>query len=94
MRYVVNIWRNYDGSLIKLLHLSSGQLSTGKWPNTFNMGTRKHRWLMNYAKNQFADSSPDEVIEIFSNYLILPAAPGPRVDLASNRNQYHMVFWG
>jgi hypothetical protein len=31
-------------------------------------------------------SSPDEVIEFFSSYLILPAALGPGVYSPSNRN--------
>jgi hypothetical protein len=31
---------------------------------------------------------PDEVIEFFSIYLILPATLGPGVYLASNRNEY------
>jgi hypothetical protein len=34
------------------------------------------------------DLSPDEVIEFFSNYLILPATRGPGVYSASNRNEY------
>jgi hypothetical protein len=33
-------------------------------------------------------SSPDEVNAIFSMYLIFPAALGPGVHLASNRNEY------
>jgi hypothetical protein len=35
-----------------------------------------------------AGSSPGEVIELFSIYLILPAALGPGVYSASNRNEY------
>jgi hypothetical protein len=35
-----------------------------------------------------AGSRPDEVIEFFSIYLILPDALGPGVHLASNRNEY------
>jgi hypothetical protein len=31
---------------------------------------------------------PDDENDFFSIYLILPAAPGPRVYLASNRNEY------
>jgi hypothetical protein len=31
---------------------------------------------------------PDEVIDFFSIYLILPAALGPGVYSASNRNEY------
>jgi hypothetical protein len=34
-----------------------------------------------------AVSIPDDVIEFFFNYLILPAT-GPEVDSASNRNEY------
>jgi hypothetical protein len=33
-------------------------------------------------------SRPDEVHELFPIYLILPAAPGPEVYVASNRNEY------
>jgi hypothetical protein len=32
--------------------------------------------------------TPDEVHELFSIYLILPAALGPVVHSASNRNEY------
>jgi hypothetical protein len=41
-------------------------------------------------------SSPDEIIEFFffSIYLILPAALGPEVDSASNRNEYQKMFLG
>jgi hypothetical protein len=35
---------------------------------------------------------PDKVD--FSIYLIIPAALGPGVDLASNRNEYHESSWG
>jgi hypothetical protein len=35
-----------------------------------------------------ADSRPDEVNEFVSIYLILPAAQGPGVYSASNRNEY------
>jgi hypothetical protein len=35
-----------------------------------------------------AGSRPDEVNELFSIYLILPAAQGPGVYSASNRNEY------
>jgi hypothetical protein len=44
-----------------------------------------------------AGSSPDEVIEFFSIYLILLAALGPGVYLASKRNEYQKqkkkLFW-
>jgi hypothetical protein len=33
-------------------------------------------------------SSPNEVIEFFSIYIILPATLGPGVHSASNRNEY------
>jgi hypothetical protein len=44
-------------------------------------------------------STPDEVNEYFPIYLILPAALGPGVYLASNRNEYQKrkkkyCFWG
>jgi hypothetical protein len=39
-------------------------------------------------KPEVAGSRPDEVKEFFSIYLILPAALGPGVYSASNRNAY------
>jgi hypothetical protein len=45
--------------------------------------------LRRYATGQkVADSVPDEDIEFFSIYLILPSALGPKVYSASNRNEY------
>jgi hypothetical protein len=45
--------------------------------------------LKNYATSRkVAGSSPDEVIDFSSIYLILPAALGPGVHSASNRNEY------
>jgi hypothetical protein len=45
--------------------------------------------LRHYATSQkVAGSRPDEVNEFFSIYLILPAALGPGVYSASNRNEY------
>jgi hypothetical protein len=41
-----------------------------------------------------AGSIPDEVIELFPFYLILPAALGPVVYSASNRNEYQKIFLG
>jgi hypothetical protein len=53
-------------------------------------GTR----LRHYATSRkVAGSSPDEVIG-FSIDLILPAALGPGVDSASNRNEYQEFSWG
>jgi hypothetical protein len=47
------------------------------------------RLLKRYATRwNVASSSPDEVIEFFSIYLILPAALGPWVYSAFNRNEY------
>jgi hypothetical protein len=44
-------------------------------------------WLRHYATNRkVADSMPDEVN--FEMYLIFPAALGPGVYSASNRNEY------
>jgi hypothetical protein len=37
---------------------------------------------------------PDEVINYFSMYLILPAALGPGVYSASNRNKFQKVYLG
>jgi hypothetical protein len=46
--------------------------------------------LRNYATSwKVVGSRPNEVIEFFSIYLILPAALGPGVYSASNRNEYH-----
>jgi hypothetical protein len=51
--------------------------------------TRLRSWLNRYATSRkVAGFIPDEVIEFFSIYLILPADYGPGVDLASNRNEY------
>jgi hypothetical protein len=45
-------------------------------------------WLRHYATNwKVSVSIPDEVN--FKIYLILPAALGPGVYSASNRNEYH-----
>jgi hypothetical protein len=41
-----------------------------------------------------AGSIPDEVIGFFSIDLILPAHYGPRVDLASNGDEYQESSWG
>jgi hypothetical protein len=41
-----------------------------------------------YYKPGVAGSRTDEVNDCFSNYLILPAALGPGVYSASNRNEY------
>jgi hypothetical protein len=41
-----------------------------------------------------AGSSPDEVTEFVSIYLILPAALVPGVDSASNKNEYQTMFLG
>jgi hypothetical protein len=40
------------------------------------------------TSRKVASSSPDEVIEILSIYLIIPAELGPGVYSASNRNEY------
>jgi hypothetical protein len=48
-----------------------------------------HRWLRYYSTNRkVAGSIPNEVIFFFLTYLILPAALGPGVYSASNRNEY------
>jgi hypothetical protein len=52
-------------------------------------GNAVAKWLRQYATSRkVASSRPDEVNEFFSIYLILPAAPGPGVHSASNRNEY------
>jgi hypothetical protein len=49
--------------------------------------------MRGYATSQkVAGSSPDEVIGFFSIDLILPAALGPGVYSASNRNQYQELI--
>jgi hypothetical protein len=46
-------------------------------------------WLRHYITSwKVAGSRPDELIEYFSIYLILPAGLGPGVYSASNRNEY------
>jgi ABC-type uncharacterized transport system permease subunit len=46
-------------------------------------------WLRHYATSRkVAGSTPDEVIQFFSMYLIVSAAIGPVVYSASNRNEY------
>jgi hypothetical protein len=47
------------------------------------------QWLRHYATSlKFAGPRPEEVNVFFSIYLILPAALGPGVYSASNRNEY------
>jgi hypothetical protein len=41
---------------------------------------------------EVAVSSPNEVTELFSIYLILPNALWPCIDLVSNRNEYQKMF--
>jgi hypothetical protein len=49
--------------------------------------------LRYYARSRkVAVSIPYEVIDLFSIYLILPAALGPEVYSASNRNEHHKMF--
>jgi hypothetical protein len=56
--------------------------------------TYEYSWLRHYATNRkVAGSSPDEVIELFSIYLMLPAANDPGIDSASNRNEYTESSW-
>jgi hypothetical protein len=48
------------------------------------------QWLWRCATSRnVSGSTPDEVNEFFSIFLILPAALGPRVYSASNTNEYH-----
>jgi hypothetical protein len=58
------------------------------------MGHAVVKWLRHYATNRkVAGLIPDEVI--FKIYLILPAALGSGVYLASNRNEYQkLTFLG
>jgi hypothetical protein len=53
---------------------------------------RKHvvaLWLRQYATSpKVASSRPDEVNDVFPIYLNFPAALGPGVYSASNRNEY------
>jgi hypothetical protein len=46
-------------------------------------------WSRNYATSRkVADAKPDVMNDFLPIYLILPAALGPRVYSASNRNEY------
>jgi hypothetical protein len=57
--------------------------------NTLSVLIGTNTWLRDYATSRkVVGSSPDAVIEFFANYLILPAALGPGVYSASNRNEY------
>jgi hypothetical protein len=49
------------------------------------------RWLICATSRKVAGSSPFETNECFSIYLILPAALGPEVYSASNRNEYQKL---
>jgi hypothetical protein len=57
--------------------------------NTEHCSWRRHavaQWLRHYATNRkIASSGPDDLKESVSNYLMLPAAPGPGVYSESNR---------
>jgi hypothetical protein len=46
------------------------------------------------TSRKVAGSSPDEVDFFFQFYLILPAAYGPGIESASNRNEYQESSWG
>jgi hypothetical protein len=51
-------------------------------------------WLRHSATSRkVAGSNPDEVIGLFSIYLIFQPHSGPGVDLASNRNEYQEYSW-
>jgi hypothetical protein len=58
-------------------------------PLRWEGGTRQRSALRHYATSRkVAGSRSDEVNELFSMYLILPATLGPGVHSASNRNEY------
>jgi hypothetical protein len=56
------------------------------------------KWLRHYATGRKVKGSiPDEVIEFFSIYIILPASLDSEVYSDSNRNEYQKqknIFWG
>ena len=55
------------------------------------MGTAVAQWLRRCARNRkVAGSTPDGVIDIKS----FPSHYGPRVESASNRNEYQEYFLG
>jgi hypothetical protein len=56
-------------------------------PYRFTSGLRLYT-----ASRKVSDLSPDVVIDLLSNYLILPAAQGPRVYSLSNRNEYQKML--
>jgi hypothetical protein len=72
-----------------LLWEYTGQTACAKYRD-FNAKNRLYLYeLGHYATNRtIAGSRPDEVNELFSIYLNLPAALGPGVHSASNRNEY------
>jgi hypothetical protein len=79
-------------------HLSSGAGTVGqKWPKYKGLGPtplsiKKYRQQDDLISLFFFESSPDEVIGFFSIDLILPAAVGPGVYSASNRNEYQELI--
>jgi hypothetical protein len=58
-------------------------------PLIHTWGQAEAQWLSHYATSwKVMGSRTDEVNEFFSIYLILPAALGPGVYLASNIREY------
>jgi hypothetical protein len=53
---------------------------------------RRKEFNLHIELRKVAGSIPDEVIEFFSIDLILPAALGPGVYSASNRNEYQELI--
>jgi hypothetical protein len=61
-----------------------------KWKGYHHTGHVVALLSRHYATHRkFAGSRPDKVKEFFPIYLILPAALGPGVHPASDRNEYH-----
>jgi hypothetical protein len=82
-----------DGNIMLLRNVSTSYRPDGA-QNALYTSVMGH--AVRYATGRkVAVSIPDEVTGFFfSIYLILPAALGPGVDPASNRNEYQKMFLG
>jgi hypothetical protein len=62
------------------------------FPSCYSQNTAVIKHFHHSTSRKVAGSIPDEVIGFFSLYLILPAALGPGVYSASNRNEYQELI--
>jgi hypothetical protein len=63
--------------------------------SSFLTATVPRSWLRHYTTSRkIAGSSPNEVVDFFVTYLILPTALGRKVYSVSNRNEYQKMFLG